>query len=684
MARVPASRAAAGQADIAAALLGALGQGLDGKAGFAAGEATADAAAAQRARRAAALAPLKLPVPDKDDIARIRRAVDARLQSLDTQRYSWWSHWAELARYILPRRYRYLITPGQFSRGSPINSSIIDSTGTVAARTLANGMMSGITSPSRPWFRLTVPDQEVAQDEEVKLWLDETMRRMQRVLAGSNYYTAKATQYHDLVVFGTAPMIIYDDPQTTIRCYNPCAGEYYCAEGARFSVDTLYRKFTMTVGQLVEEFGLEACSETVQNLWRGAGADGAGGASRDHEIVVCHAIEPNPAYVEAAGVARPGVELGGPDAPEPAGFKFREIYWEQGSRHDSCLELRGYADQPFSCPRWDVSGNDAYGRSPAMDALGDIKQLQVETKRKAQAIDKYVNPPMLADVGMKNEPASLLPGAVTYVPQINNGVGFRPVFQVAPPIGELREDIREVQARIMKVFFNDLFMMMAQLDLEAPNAQRTATEINARREEQLIQLGPVLERNETEGLGPDIQRIYRIMADRGMLPAMPQVLAADPAIKIEYVSMLAEAQRAAATTAIEQLWRFAGGMMGVAPQIIDNLNPDESIVEYADFLRVSPKLLNSPQIVQQQRAQRAQQQAQAEQAQAAQAALQGGQAMVDGAHTLSQTEIGGGQNALQAMLQGLQGGAGGDAGGAVPPELMAALQDGAAEQGVPQ
>lgn len=151
MARVRASRAATGgQADIAAALLGALGKGM-GKAGARTGEAAPDAAAgSQGGRRAAALAPLKLPVPDKEDIAHIRRAVDARLQSLDTQRYSWWSHWAELARYILPRRYRYLITPGQFSRGSPINSSIIDSTGTVAARTLANGMMSGITSPSRP------------------------------------------------------------------------------------------------------------------------------------------------------------------------------------------------------------------------------------------------------------------------------------------------------------------------------------------------------------------------------------------------------------------------------------------------------------------------------------------------------------------------------------------------------
>ena len=48
-----------------------------------------------------------------------------------------------------------------------------------------------------------------------------------------------------------------------------------------------------------------------------------------------------------------------------------------------------------------------------MDALGDIKQLQLEQKRKAQAIDKNVNPPMIADPSMKNEPASLLPGAVT-------------------------------------------------------------------------------------------------------------------------------------------------------------------------------------------------------------------------------------------------------------------------------
>ena len=494
-----------------------------------------------------------------------------------------------------------------------------------------------------------MPDQTAAQDDEVKLWLDEVTLRMQRVMAGSNYYTAKAVQYHDLVVFGTAPMIIYDDNDAVIRCFNPCAGEYYVAEGAAFDVDTLYRKLTMTVGQLVEEFGLEQCSETVRSLWRTSSS----GAGRDQEIVVCHAIEPNPAYVEKAH------DRSFEDALRPT-FRYREIYWEQGARQDSCLAMRGYHDQPFSCPRWDVTGNDAYGRSPAMDALGDIKQLQVETKRKAQAIDKYVNPPMLADVGMKNEPASLLPGAVTYVPQINNGVGFRPVFQVAPPIGELREDIREVQSRIMKVFFNDLFMMMAQLDMQAPNTQRTATEINARREEQLIQLGPVLERNENEGLGPDIARIFRIMDDRGMLSPAPPAIAAVGAIKIEYVSMLAEAQRSAATNAIEQLWRFAGGMAAMAPDILDNLNADKSLAEYADFLRVSPKLLNSPDTVAQQRAQRSQAQAQAQQqaqqGQAMQAMMQGGQQLAQGAHTLSKTDIGDGQNALQAVLQSAMAG----------------------------
>jgi len=573
----------------------------------------------------------KQPKPSSDGNSRtfdLRSRVDNRLNSLETYRWSWWVHWRELALYMIPRRYLYLITPNQFNRGSPINQNIIDSTAQVAIRVLTSGMMSGITSPSRPWFALTSPDDEVAEDYECKLWFEDVQGRMMRVMAGSNYYTAKAQQYEDNAVFGTAPMIIYEDNDSVIRCYNPCAGEYYAACGARFAVDTLYRKFTMTAQQVVDEFGLENVSPSVKNLWdsRGAGLDS--------EIVIAHAIEPNPAYVSDPAHPGPGGAT--------RGFRWREIYWEWGSGKQYVLRERGFFEQPFSCPRWNVTGNDAYGRSPGMDALGDVKQLQLEQKRKAQAIDKMVNPPMVASAAMKNEPAALTPGAITYTSELTNGEGFKPVYQVNPDLRGMMEDIQECQSRIKNVFFNDVFLMINQLD-----TVRTATEIDARRSEQLIQLGPVLERFENEGLAPDIQRIFGIMLRAGLLPRMPDLLRQRPQIKIEYSSMLAQAQQAADSASIERILQVIGGLAALRPEAVDKINIDETIDVYGEKIRVPTKILNSDDMVAVMRQQRAQQQQQEQ-------AMQVAQAGVQGAKVLSETDLGGGQSVLSAMLQGTQ------------------------------
>lgn len=568
---------------------------------------------------------------------KLRSSIDARMTALETMRWSWYVHWRDLALYILPRRFRYLYnTTNQWNRGSPINQNIIDNTATMAARTLASGMMSGITSPSRPWFRLTVTDQTVAEQEDVRIWLDDCVDRMQQVLSSSNYYQAKATQYFDLVVFGTAPMIIYEDiggsHSKIINCFNPVVGEFFCATNQYFFVDTLYRKFSMTITQIVDMFGLENCSETIKAAWKQQGS------AVDREIIVCHAIEPNPDFIEAGGPTGPSTR------GVPPHFRFQEVYWEFGSSQTNVLRVQGFLDQPFSCPRWDTTGNDAYGRSPAMDALGDTKQLQVEQKRKAQAIDKMVNPPMQADASMKNEPASLLPGAVTYVPNLNTAsTGFRPIFQVTPPIVELKEDIKEAQQRIKDTFFNDLFLMISQLD-----TVRTATEIDARREEKLVLLGPVLERFNNEGLDPDIARVFRIMARNGLLAPPPPALRGAN-LKAEYVSVLADQQRASSTTAIERLFAFVGNLSGVVTDAIDKLDTDEAIEIYGEALRAPAKILRTGAAlaaVRQARAQNTQQQQ----------ALQATQAGVQGAQTLSQTQVGGGKNALELMLQGGTGG----------------------------
>jgi hypothetical protein len=150
------------------------------------------------------------------------------------------------------------------------------------------------------------------------------------------------------------------------------------------------------------------------------------------------------------------------------------------------------------------------------------------------------------------------------------------------------------------------------------------------------------------------------MNRRGMLPPAPKEIHGYP-LQVQYVSMLAVAQRAASTSALEQLVGFIGHLQagdiataqaGGHATAWDNIDPDELVDEYADMLGVSPRVIRATMQVARIRA--ARQQAAAQQQQAAQqmAALQ--QAS-ESAKNLSDTDVGGGQNAIAAML-GNQGG----------------------------
>jgi hypothetical protein len=546
----------------------------------------------------------------------LRQNAENRMAGLRSNRYSWWVHWQELANYFLPRRYKWLITPNQAARGSPMNQHIIDSTGTLAARTLASGLLAGLTNPSTPWFKFGI-DGFDEEGSSVVLWLAECARRMYTVFQESNFYNSMAVMYFDLVIFGTAPVIIYEDFEDVIHCYNPCAGEYFVDCDDRLVVTVFYREFVLTISQIVQQFGYENCSPGVQR-----GYD-TGGASLTREYLVCHAIEKNLS----------------PYGGIPEMFPYRELYWEAGSARDLVLKKKGFYEFPCVVPRWDLVSNDPYGRSPAMDALGDDKQLQQETKRKAQAIDKMVNPPMIADVQLKNQPASLLPGGVTYV----NGLtkdrsGFAPVYTVMPPIAEMKEDIHEVQDRIKRIFFNNLFTDISDLQ-----TVRTAEEIIARKEEKLLML-PVIKRLDNEGLARAIERTWSIMFRGGLLPPPPPE-ARGKFIAIKYISPFAMAMKAAETGAIERSVQFAGNLVAVDPTVLDNYDLDRTVHVYNDLLGADPRILREDTKRDAVREARAKQQQMAQIQQETTAAVQG-------ANVLSQTDVGGGQNALQRMLGG--------------------------------
>lgn len=572
-----------------------------------------------------------MPELPASDLA-LKRQAEGRLIGLRVNRYSWWVHARELADYLLPRRYKWIITPNQMARGSPINQHILDSTGTLAARNLGSGLMSGVSSPTRPWIKLKINRLDSTGTNPISLWLAECERLLMLIFSESNFYNSIATVYFDLVVFGTAVLLIYEDFDDVIHCYTPCFGEYYIDLDGKFRPVIFYREFTQTVAMVVNEFGYDACSPAVQGLYD------TGGASLTRELVVAHAIEPN-TEPEKYGI--------------PKQFKFREVYWEWGgsaspqggsSYSQGFLRKRGYYEQPNITVRWDLVSNDAYGRSPGMDALPDIKQLQQEVRRKAQAIDKTVNPPMEADIQLKNQPASLLPGGITYTSGLmqSGNPGFRSVYgNWKPGIGEISEDIQEIRDRIKKVFFNDILQTASQYETRS---NVTAVEWDMRKSESLVMLGPVLERIYTELLKPAVERTFAIAARAGILPPAPQQIAG-ASINIEFVNMLSVAQSAAATAGIDRLFQVAGNLVGVDPAVMDNIDVDESLNIYSTLLNNNPKLIRTPQALAQIRLKREQQQQAQQQAQMA-------EQYSKSAKNLADTQLSGGQNAIQAMVGG--------------------------------
>jgi hypothetical protein len=511
-----------------------------------------------------------------------RTTLDTRYQQLYSERSSWISHWQDLSDYILPRRGRFLSTDR--NKGHKRYNKIIDNTGTLSARTLASGLMAGVTSPARPWFRLSFDDPELSKFTPVKEWLFSVEALMREVFAKSNLYNSLHAGYSELGTFGTMSLFVEQDFDDVIRCFPFTTGSYCLATDSKLRVDTMYREFDMTVRQIVDKFGNNASSSTM-GLYKSG--------DFDSWVTVRHAVQPNKDKL--------------PGFIDKQNKPIQSVYWEKGADGDKLLSSSGFEEMPVMCPRWEVTGTDIYGNSPGMAVLGDVKQLQQEQKDKSIGIEKMVKPPMVAPSSIENSAATTLPGGVTFLDNMNGGT-FAPAYMVQPRINELMQDIRETQNRIKRGYYEDLFLMLANSD----RRQITAREIDERHEEKLLMLGPVLERLHDELLDPLIDRTFSIMSRAGILPPAPQEIQ-DRELNVEYISMMAQAQKAIGTAGLERFSGYVGNLAAVKQDALDNLDADEAIKIYADMLGIPPKVITSQDdidVIREARANQAKQQAQ--------------------------------------------------------------------------
>lgn len=544
-----------------------------------------------------------------------------RWNALKTERSSWDSHWRDISRFLLPRSGRFFTQ--DHNKGDKRYNNIYDSTGTRSLRILAAGLMAGMTSPARPWFRLTTSDTDLMEYGPVKLWIDQVTTLMRDVFNRSNTYRALHMMYEELGAFGTASNIVMPNFNNVIHCYPLTIGEYAISTDDEGNVCTLAREFEMTVSQMVRAFGYDNLSRHAQSLYDN-------GKSLDTWLPVLHIIEPR--------VDRD------PTLRDSRNMPWASCYLEarSNSGEDKFLRESGFLRFPAQCPRWAVSGGDMYGNSPGMEALGDIKQLQHGQHRKVEAIDYMVKPPVQMPSSLKDAGANLLPGGAVYVDSVGGQNAIKTAFDIRPDINAQISDIQDTRERIRGAFYADLFLMLAQND----TGQMTAREIAERHEEKLLMLGPVLERLHNELLQPLIDITFDRIIETGIAPPIPEELKGVD-LNVEFVSMLAQAQRAVGVTAVDRLLGTVASIAQFKPEVLDKIDGDQLVDEYTEMLGVTPRVIVPDDKVAMIRAERAKAQQQA-------AAMAAAPVAADTAKTLSETSTQG-QNGLTDLINQFSG-----------------------------
>ena len=544
-----------------------------------------------------------------DEVREKIKALEARRSGMETEYNCIKPIYQEIQTNIQPNRGRFNI--GR-KTDSGYNKRIIDNAAAKAHRTLVSGLMAGVSSPSRPWFKLGVYDRGAQEDYEVKQWLHEVQSRMYDIIRESNTYRMFKQCYADLATFGVFGGLMVGDFENVIHTHSFPIGTFVFGLDEKDRMDAMHYTCEKTVKQVVDQFGEENVSNQTRALY-----------NRNQlykKVRIHHVIERR--------LDRDPMSALATDMP------MASFYWEAGSQ-SKLLHEGGYGVNNILGPRWDQADAEAWPTEwPALLALGDAVQLQVQHRDKAQAIQYSYKPPMVGPAGFKKRFRNV-PGGVTTMDTMDlQRGGLRPAVEVRPDVNALIADINETRQRISSAYFEDLFLMTSMSD----RRQVTATEIAERHEEKLLVLGPVLESLDFELLSKVIDATYHYMVEADLVPDAPDALVGAP-IKVEYVSLLAQAQKAVGVAAIERTLGFAGSLMQIQPEVVDNIDGDAMLREFVDQIGPPPNTLASPDDVESMRQARAEQNKQ-------QQAIEAAEPMANAAKLISEANTRG-QESLQ-------------------------------------
>lgn len=500
------------------------------------------------------------------------------LGKLKGSRGTWESHWQEVTDFVLPRKNTVL---NKKSPGEKRTWQLLDNTAVHSNELLAGALHSMLTNPDSPWFEMTTGNIITDNDDQVRLWLQETTRDIHNVINNSNFQTEVHELYVDLGAIGTACQLIEEDDDTIVRFSTKFIADYFIKESRSGKVELIMHEARWKAHDLIEEFSEKGMHRDVLKEYT---------EQKGTEYKVVHCVY---------------------ECEE----KYYSVYILPDLNHK--LKEETFNEFPYLTPRWSKASGEDYGRSPGMSCLPEIKVLNKMNETLLIGAQKKVDPPIqMPDDGFAL-PIVTRPGGINYYRSGSNDV-IKPIFNDTNlEFGyQAMEDRRQ---RVRDTFYVD------QLKLRQGGPMMTATEVLQRTEESMRLLGPMLGRMQSEYLRPLINRVFNIMLRKGKIKPAPAAMKGHT-LDVRYSSLIAKSQRLADAQNILRTVQAVAPFMQMDPSVADNFNGDACARIVAGVYGFPQLGLRSAADVQKLRQQRAEaQQAQLDAAQEAQELQNAGQ-----------------------------------------------------------
>lgn len=487
-----------------------------------------------------------------------------RQERMAGDRATWEQHWREIARLVLPRQsdFNQSQTPG-----AKRTEFMYDATAALALERFAAAMESMLTPRTGRWHRLTTDDEALDEDPDVRAWLDDVTEALfaARYSPRANFASQAHETYMSLGAFGTGAIFVDEVMGLGLRYKSLHLAELFFAENMAGAIDTVHRRFEYTARQAAQRF--KTLPERIRT---------AAEKEPERKFEFIHCVWP-----------RDDVKPGRRDW---RGMPFASVYVAVEGRQ--IVDEGGYRSFPYAVSRYVTAPREIYGRSPAMTVLPDIKMVNEMSKTTIRAANMAVDPPLLLSDDGVLQAFQMRPGALNF-----GGVGPNGEPMVKALENRGRFDISLEMMDQRRKVVNDAFLVtLFQILVETP--AMTATEAMLRAQEKGALLAPTMGRQQSEMLGPMIERELDILASAGQLPPMPDALIeAGAGVRVEYESPMVRAQRAEEGVGILRTLEGITPLAQIDPTVLDGIDPDETLRALADVNGVPQKVLRTREAI---------------------------------------------------------------------------------------